>query len=131
MIRFLYGAGMQVGLRHLDSGALAWLAGVFCSGDVAGHARNRELCERTGRRRALGRPCLSAAALPALPERIGNELPSARDVLDPTAAPAVRASDLPDTTLACPLEDLGPVPLNLVGDGDWWATATTAASGRQ
>ena len=120
MIGFLYGAGMQVGLRHFDSRTLDWLAVALRSGEHTRHALARELCERTGWLNALGRPCLSAAAaaLPALAERIGTELPPARDVPDPAAAPAVPAGDVPDTRLACALEDLGPVSLDLVGDAD-------------
>ena len=120
MIGFLYGAGMQVGLRHFDSRTLDWLAVALRSGEHTRHSLARGLCERTGWLNALGRPCLSAAAaaLPALAERIGIELPPARDVPDPAAAPAVPAGDVPDTRLACALEDLGPVSLDLVGDAD-------------
>ena len=78
---------MQVGLRHFDSRTLDWLAVALRSGEHTRHALARELCERTGWLNALGRPCLSAAAaaLPALAERIGIELPPARDVPDPAA----------------------------------------------
>ncbi len=109
---------MQVGLRHFDSQTLDWLAGALRSGDHTRHALARELCKRTGWRNALGRLCLSAAAkaLPALAERVGFELPPARDVPDPAVAPAVPAGDVPDTRLACALEDLGPFSLDPVGD---------------
>ena len=109
---------MQVGLRHFDSLTLDWLAGALRSGGFTRHALARELCERTGWRNALGRLCLSAAAkaLPALAERVGLDLPPARDVPDPTVAPAVPAEEVPDTRLACAREDLGPVSLDPVGD---------------
>ena len=109
---------MQVGLRHFDSLTLDWLAGALRSGGFTRHALARELCERTGWRNALGRLCLSAAAkaLPALAKRVGLDLPPARDVPDPTVAPAVPAEDVPDTRLACAREDLGPVSLDPVGD---------------
>ncbi len=108
---------MQVGLRHFDSQTLDWLAGALRSGEHTRHALTRELCERTGWRNALGRLCLSAAAkaLPALAERVGIELPPARAVPDPTVAPAVPAGDVPDTRVACALEEFGPVSLDPVG----------------
>ncbi len=112
---------MQVGLRHFDSQTLDWLAGALRSGGPSRHALGRELCERTGWRNAPGRLCLSAAAkaLPVLAERLGLELPPPRDVPDSTAAPCVPDSDVPDTRLACGLEDLGPVALDPVdGAGD-------------
>jgi len=111
---------MQVGLRHSGSRTPGWLAVALRSGEHTRHALARELCGRTGWLNALGRPCLSAAAaaLPAPAERIGIGLPPARDMPDPTAAPAVPASDVPDTTLACALEDPGPVSPDLVGDAD-------------
>ena len=64
---------MQVGLRHFDSQTLDWFAGALRSGEATRHGLARELCERTGWRNALGRPCLSAAAkaLPALAGRVG------------------------------------------------------------
>ncbi|MDE0114557.1 MAG: hypothetical protein OXN84_20005 [Albidovulum sp.] len=79
------------------------------SGEHTRHALARELCERTGWLNALGRPCLSAAAaaLPALAKRIEIELPPARDMPDPTIAPAIPAGDIPDTRLACALDELG------------------------
>ena len=109
---------MQVGLRHFDSLTLDWFAGALRSGGFTRHALARELCERTGWHNALGRLCLSAAAkaLPALAKRVGLDLPPARDVPDPTVAPAVPAEDVPDTRLACAREDLGPVSLDPVGD---------------
>ena len=109
---------MQVGLRHFDSLTLDWFAGALRSGGFTRHALARELCERTGWYNALGRLCLSAAAkaLPALAKRVGLDLPPARDVPDPTVAPAVPAEDVPDTRLACAREDLGPVSLDPVGD---------------
>ena len=87
---------MQVGLRHFDSRTPDCLAVALRSGEHTRHALARELCERTGWLNALGRPCLSAAAaaLPALAERIGTELPPARDVPDPSAAPAVPAGNV-------------------------------------
>ncbi len=102
VIGFLHGAGMQVGLRHFDSRTLDWLAVALRSGEHTRHSLARELCERTGWLNALGRRCLSAAAaaLPALAERIGIELPPARDMPDPAVAPAVPACDVPDTRLA-------------------------------
>ncbi len=122
---------MQVGLRHFDSQTLDWLSGRLRSGEAIRHGLARELCERTGWLNALDRPCLSAAAkaLPALAKRLGLELPPPRDVPDPTAAPAVAAEDVPDTRVACPLEELGPVWLDPVGgDGDrrlWEAMMAT------
>ncbi len=109
---------MQVGLRHFDSRTLDWLAVALRSGEHTRHALARELCERTGWLNAPGRPRLSAAAaaLPALAKRIGTELPPARDVPDPAAAPAVPAGDVLDARLACALEDLGPASLDLMGD---------------
>ena len=109
---------MQVGLRHFDSLTLDWFAGALRSGGFTRHALARELCERTGWHNALGRLCLSAAAkaLPALAKRVGLDLPPARDMPDPTVAPAVPAEDVPDTRLACAREDLGPVSLDPVGD---------------
>ena len=98
---------MQVGLRHFDSRTLDWLAVALRSAEHTWHALAREPCERTGWFNALGRPCLSAAA-PA--ERIGTELPLARDMPDP---PAVLAGDVPDTRLACALGELGPVSLGV------------------
>ncbi len=119
MIRFLYGAVMQVGLRHFDSHTLDWLVAALRSGEHTRHALARELCARTGWLNALGRPCLSAPPPPpALAERIGIELPPARDRPDPAAAPAAPAGHVPDTRLACAPEDLGPVSLDLVGDTD-------------
>ncbi len=111
---------MQVGLRHFDSQTLDWFAGALRSADATRHGLARELCERTGWRNALGRPCLSAAAkvLPALAERVGLELPPPRSVPDPTVVPAVPAGDVPDTKLVCLLEDLGPVSLEPVGEAD-------------
>ena len=93
VIRFLHGTCMQVGLRHFDLRTLDWLTVALRSGKHTRHAPARELCERTGWLNALGRPCLSAAAaaLPALAERIGTELPPARDVPDPIA-PALEGS---------------------------------------
>ena len=90
------------------------------SGEHTRHSLARELCERTGWLNALDRPFLSAAAqaLPALAERIGIELPPARDVPDPTAAPAVATGDIPDTRLACALADLGSASLDATGDAD-------------
>ena len=109
---------MQVGLRHFNSRTLDWLAVALRSGEHTRHALARELCERTGWLNAPGRPCLSAAAaaLPAFAKRIGTELPPARDVPDPAAAPAVPAGDVLDARLACALEDLGPASLDLMGD---------------
>ena len=119
VIRIVHAACMHVGLRHFDSQTLDWLAGRLRSGEATRHGLARELCERTGWRNSLGDPCLSAAAkaLPALSERIGIDLPAPRSVPDPAAAPAVPAEDVPDTRLACPLGDLGPVSLVPV-DGD-------------
>ncbi len=113
-------AGMQVGLRHFDSQTLDWFAGALRSAAATRHDLARELCERTGWRNALGRPCLSAAAkvLPALAERVGLELPPPRSTPDPTVVPAVPSDDVPDTKLACLLQDLGPVSLELVGGTD-------------
>ena len=109
---------MQVGLRHFDSGTLGWLAGPLRSGGLSRHALGRGLCERTGWRDARGKPCLSAAAkaLPVLAGRLGLELPPPRAVPDPDAGPAVPDADVPDTAVARPLEDLGPVSLDPVGD---------------
>ncbi len=111
---------MQVGLRHFDSQTLDWFAGALRSGEATRHGLARELCERTDWRNALGRPCLSAAAkaLPALAGRVGIELPPPRGVPDRAAVPAVPSGDVPDTRLACPLEDLGPVSLDPVGAAD-------------
>ncbi len=111
---------MQVGLRHFDSQTLDWFAGALRSGEATRHGLARELCERTGWRNALGRPCLSAAAkaLPALAGRVGIELPPPRGVPDRAAVPAVPSGDVPDTRLACLLEDLGPVSLDPVGGAD-------------
>ena len=95
VIGFLHGAGMQVGLRHFDSRTLDWLAVALRSGEHTRHSLARELCERTG-----------------------IELPPARDMPDPSATPAVPACDVPDTRLACALEDLGPVSLDATGDVD-------------
>ncbi len=44
VIPFLYGAGMQVGLRHFDSRTLDWLAVALRSGAHTRHALARELC---------------------------------------------------------------------------------------
>ena len=111
---------MHIGLRHFDSQTLNWFADALRSGDFTRHALARELCERTGWRNPLGALCLSAAAkaLPALADRLGLELPPAREVPDPTTAPAVPAGAVPDTRLACPLEELGPVSLDPVVDAD-------------
>ena len=72
---------MQVGFRHFDSPTLGWLEGALRAGGTTRHALARELCERTGWRNSLGRPCLSAAAkaLPALAEHLQLELPPARE----------------------------------------------------
>jgi len=112
---------MQVGLRHFDSQTLDWLAGALRAGDHTRHGLARELCERTGWRNALGRPCLSAAAkaLPPLAGHLGLGLPPARAVPAWAVAPAVPVGDVPDTRLACALAALGPVSLDPVGaDGD-------------
>ena len=111
---------MQVGLRHFDSQTLDWFADALRSGDFTRHALARDLCERTGWRNPLDALCLSAAAkaLPTLAERLGLELPPARDVPDPATAPAVPSGEVPDTRLTCPLEELGPVSLDPVGDAD-------------
>ena len=116
----MHASRMQVGLRHFDSQTLDWFAGALRSGEATRHGLARELCERTGWRNALGRPCLSAAAkaLPALAGRVGIELPPPRGVPDRAAVPAVPSGDVPDTRLACPLEDLGPVSLDPVGAAD-------------
>ena len=111
---------MQVGLRHFDSQTLDWFADALRSGDFTRHALARDLCERTGWRNPLDALCLAAAAkaLPTLAERLGLELPPARDVPDPATAPAVPSGEVPDTRLTCPLEELGPVSLDPVGDAD-------------
>ena len=57
-------------------------------------------------------------ALPTLAKHLELELPPPRDVSDPTVGPAVPAKDVPDTKVACPLEDRGPVSLDPVGDDD-------------
>ncbi len=108
---------MQVGLRHFDSQTLDWLAGALRSGGLSRHALGRGLCARTGWCDVRGKPCLSAAAkaLPVLAARLGLELPPPRAVPDPTAVPAVTDADVPDTAVACALEDLGPVWLDPVG----------------
>ncbi len=113
LIRFVHAACMQVGLRHFDSRTLDWFAGALRSADATRHRLVHELCERTGWHNALGRPCLSATAkaLPALADRSELELPPPQGVPDP-------AEDVPDTRLACLLEDLGPVSLEPVGDAD-------------
>ena len=111
---------MHVGLRHFDSPTLDWFADALRSGDFTRHALARDLCERTGWRNPLDALCLSAAAkaLPTLAERLGLELPPARDVPDPATAPAVPSGEVPDTRLTCRLEELGPVSLDPVGDAD-------------
>ncbi len=108
---------MPVGLRHFDSQTLDWLAGALRSGGLSRHALGRGLCARTGWCDVRGKPCLSAAAkaLPVLAARLGLELPPPRAVPDPTAVPAVTDADVPDTAVACALEDLGPVWLDPVG----------------
>ena len=113
---------MHVGLRHFDSQTLEWLSRRLRSGEATRHGLVRELCERTGWLNALNRPCLSAAAkaLPALTKRLGLDLPPPRGVPDPTAVPAVPSGDVPDTRVTCLLEELGPVSLDTVSDGDRW-----------
>ena len=108
---------MQVGLRHFDSQTLDWLAGALRTGGLSRHALGRGLCVRTGWCDVRGKPCLSAAAkaLPVLAARLGLELPPPCAVPDPTAVPAVTDADVPDTAVACALEDLGPVWLDPVG----------------
>ncbi|MYA88973.1 MAG: hypothetical protein F4X97_11095 [Boseongicola sp. SB0662_bin_57] len=106
---------MQGGLRHFDSQTLDWLAVALRSGEHTRRALARELCERTGKLNALGRPCLSAPvkALPALAECIGIELLPARDVLELVAVPT---GDVPGTRLACALEDLDLFSLDVASD---------------
>ncbi len=108
---------MQVGLRHFDSQTLDWLAVALRTGGLSRHALGRGLCVRTGWCDVRGKPCLSAAAkaLPVLAARLGLELPPPCAVPDPTAVPAVTDADVPDTAVACALEDLGPVWLDPVG----------------
>ncbi len=116
MIHLLHATFMQVGLRHFDSPTPDRLAGALKAGNHTRHALAREPCERTGRRNAPGRPCLSAAAK-ALPPPAGHpglDLPPAGDVPDPAVAPVVAPEDIPDTGPACAPEEVGPVPLDPV-----------------
>ena len=111
---------MHFGLRHFDSQTLAWFADTLRSGEFTRHGLARELCDRTGWLNRRGQRCLSAAAkaLPVLADGVGLALPPARDVPDPARAPAVAASEVPDTRLSCSLEELGRVWLAPVGDAD-------------
>ncbi len=109
---------MQVGLRHFDSLTLDWLADRLRLGGDTRHGLARALCERTGWLNARSQPCVPAAAkaLPVLAERLGLELPPPRTAPDPASAPAALAGDVPDTRLACALEELGPISLDTVDD---------------
>ena len=109
---------MQIGLRHFDSQTLDWFADAVRSGSYTRHALCRELCERTDWRNGLGEPCHSAAAkaLPKLTERLGLDLPEAREF--PRAAAESAPANFPDLDLRCSLEDLGRVELVPAGDAD-------------
>ena len=111
---------MQIGLRHFDSQTLDWLAGALRDGGHTRHALGRALCERTGWRNPKGALCLSAAAkaLPALAERLGLGLPPPREAPCMVPGAAAPPGGVPDTRVNCPLEDLGPVWLDPVGDAD-------------
>ncbi len=111
---------MQVGLRHLDWRTLEWLAGALRAGGRSRHALCREPVGRTGWRNTRGGPVIPAAAkaLPALAERVGEALPPPRAAPDPYAAPAVPAGAVPDTAVALPLGDPGPVRPGPVGGAD-------------
>ncbi len=92
---------LQVGLRHFDSRTPDWFAGALCSADATRHGLARELCERTGWRNAPGRPCLSAAGAAGARRARGSRAAAARPR---SSCPPSRPM-----TLACLLQDLGPV----------------------
>ena len=100
------------------SQTLDWLAGALRDGGHTRYALGRALCERTGWRNPKGALCLSAAAkaLPALAERLGLGPAPPREAPCMVPGAAAPADGVPDTRVNCPLEDLGPVWLDPVGD---------------
>ena len=113
---------MQVGLRHINAGTVAWLKGAVCGADRSRRSLALELCEREGWRNARGEPVLSAGlrAVRGIAERLGPGLPAARAPTVPRRKCRRPAADFPDMSVEGPLESLGAVRLEPVsGDVDW------------
>ena len=113
---------MQVGLRHINAGTVAWLKDAVREANRSRYSLALELCEREGWRNARGELVLSAGfrAVLRIAERLGLDLPAARAPAGLRRECRVPAADFPDMSVTGPLESLGAVRIEPVsGDTDW------------
>ncbi len=106
--------GHAIGMRQISAETVEWFVPACKGGGLTRSALARELCERENWFGGAGRPCLASARklLPRLAEETGVRLPEAESTaLEPHACPA---SDFPDSSVSCPLRDLGALSLDPV-----------------
>ncbi len=104
----------------ISADGAAWLKGAIKAGGMTRHALARGLCEHEDWRNARGGLCTSSAgkALPGLARALGVSLPAAR-MFSATSGPGEPdGGHVPSVEVSCPLRELGPVTLRVVGKAD-------------
>ncbi len=107
-------AAMQTGMCQLFAETAEWFVPACTSGALTRSALARELCEREGWFGGTGRPRLASARtlLARLAEEAGVGLPEAEATeVDPHTR---AASDFADSSVSCPLRELGVLSLEPV-----------------
>ncbi len=109
---------MQIGMRQVSSETVEWFRTACKGGELTRTALARELCERENWFGHVGMPCLASARklLPRLAEEAGVRLPEAEaTALEPHARPP---PDFPDSSVSCPLRELGVLSLEPVTEAE-------------
>ena len=105
---------MQVGMRQISAETVEWFQTACNSGELSRTGLAHDLCVKENWFGRVGRLCLASARklLPRLAAELDVRLPEAEAMeLAPHARPR---SDFPDSTVSCPLPELGPLSLELV-----------------
>ena len=117
---------MQIGMCQISAEAVGWFRAACNSGELSRTALAHELCVKENWSGRVGRLCLASARklLPRLAEELDVRLPEVEAL---EFAPHARMrSDFPDSTVSCPLPELGLLSLDLVAASEdrrqWEAT---------
>ena len=105
---------MQIGMRQVPSETIEWFRTACNGGKLSRTALAHEFCLRESWTNRLGKLCLASARkfLPRLAETLGVRLPEAEALeCGPHSAPV---PDFPDSSVDCPLGELGPLSLEPV-----------------